>query len=231
LTLKGKQVLEQADVVLYDNLVDSSVLSFVSDRAELVDVGKRSGNHVVPQDEINSLLVKYALDGKRVVRLKGGDPFLFGRGGEEMQALQDYGIVVEVVPGVTSAIATPASAGIPLTHRMYASSVTVVTGHEHPEKSKPSVDWKAIAAIKGTLIVLMGVSRLSENTEALMKAGKDPLTPCALIERGTLPDMKVVVAPLKSIAEVAVEKDIKPPAVLVVGDVVKLRGDLGAPEV
>ncbi|MEI2763545.1 uroporphyrinogen-III C-methyltransferase [Methanothrix soehngenii] len=171
LTIKGRKRLMEADVVLFDRLLDSRMLDGV--KGELIDVGKNAGRHKLKQEEINQLLVEKAKEGKIVVRLKGGDPYLFGRGGEEAIACRDWGIPFEVVPGVTSAIAAPELAGIPVTHRKVASALTIVTGHEEPGKDSP-LDWRAMAGLDGTLVVLMGVSRLEENTNRLIEAGKSP---------------------------------------------------------
>ncbi|WP_273467128.1 uroporphyrinogen-III C-methyltransferase, partial [Methanothrix sp.] len=174
LTIKGRKRLMEADVVLFDRLLDSRMLDGV--KGELIDVGKNAGRHKLKQEEINQLLIEKAKEGKIVVRLKGGDPYLFGRGGEEAIACRDWGIPFEVVPGVTSAIAAPELAGIPVTHRKVASALTIVTGHEEPGKDSP-LDWRAMAGLDGTLVVLMGVSRLEENTNRLIEAGKSPQTP------------------------------------------------------
>jgi len=219
MTVKARRLLEQADVILYDRLLDPDVLKGL--KAELIDVGKNAGRHKLPQDGINQLLIERAERGAMVVRLKGGDPYLFGRGGEEALALQERGIAFEVVPGVTSAIAAPALAGIPVTHRGVASSLTIVTGHEEPGKEAP-LDWKAIAAQGGTLVVLMGVSRLAANVAALIEAGKPPSTPAAIVERGGWPDQRLISGSLADIVERSKEAKVQSPAVLVVGEVVAL---------
>jgi len=226
LTIKGKKRLMEADVVLFDRLLDPRMLEGLN--AELIDVGKNAGRHKLKQEEINQLLVEKAQEGKIVVRLKGGDPYLFGRGGEEAIACREQGIPFEVVPGVTSAIAAPEMAGIPVTHRKVASALTIVTGHEEPGKDTP-LDWNAIAKLNGTLVVLMGVSRLEENTRALMDAGMSPLTPAAMVEKGGWPDQRLVSATLGDIAERAREENVQSPAILVVGNVVRLAEVL-APE-
>lgn len=223
LTLKARRLIDEADVVLYDQLVGEDIIATLPKRAELISVGKYAGCHTVPQEKINELLVEHAKSGKRVVRLKGGDPYVFGRGGEEAIELARHGIEVEVVPGITSAIAVPASAGIPVTHRECASLVSFVTGHEDPTKDEPSVDWAQLAALGGTLVVLMGVSRLAQNVEALLKGGRSPSTPCAIIERGTRRDMRVITSTLDRIVERAADANVRPPAILVVGEVVGLR--------
>lgn len=224
ITIKGLRLLREADVVLHDRLLNDELLRDL--KAEIIDVGKAPGRHKLSQEEINELLIKKAREGKVVVRLKGGDPYLFGRGGEEALALREAGIPFEVVPGVTSAIAAPALAGIPVTHRGISTALTVVTGHEEPGKEK-ELDWHALARVGGTLVVLMGVGRIRENTSLLIDGGLSPQTPAALIERGSWPDQRCVRGALGDIAERASSSGVKPPAVLVVGDVVKLEKHLG----
>lgn len=220
LTLKAKRLLSEADVVLYDRLLSPKMLEGL-ERAELIDVGKSSGAHKMTQEEINRLLIEKAEEGGVVVRLKGGDPYVFGRGGEEALALLERGIPVEVVPGVTSAIAAPELAGIPVTHRGITSAFTIVTGHEEPGKDCP-LDWSAVARLGGTLVVLMGVSRLEQNVSALIQGGRSPDTPAAIVEKGGWPEQRLVKGTLGSISEVAREAKIEPPAILVVGDVIRL---------
>ena len=224
MTLKARRLLEQADVVLFDRLLDPRMMEGI--RAERIDVGKNAGRHKLSQEEINQLLIEKAESGAMVVRLKGGDPYLFGRGGEEGLALQEKGIFFEVVPGVTSSIAAPALAGIPVTHRGVASSLTIVTGHEEPGKEAP-LDWKAISGLGGTLVVLMGVSRLKQNAAALMAAGKPADTPAAMVEKGGWKGQRLITATLGTIAEKAEVSRIESPAILVVGDVVRLSDKLG----
>jgi uroporphyrinogen III methyltransferase/synthase len=224
MTLKAKRLLGVADVVLFDRLLDPRMLEGV--KAELIDVGKNAGRHKLNQDGINRLLIEKAEAGNIVVRLKGGDPYLFGRGGEEALALQEKSIPFEVVPGVTSSIAAPELAGIPVTHRGVASSLVIVTGHEEPGKETP-LDWKAIAALGGTLVVLMGVSRLEQNVAALIEAGKSPQTPAAMVEKGGWPQQRMISATLADIAQKAKESMIESPAILVVGEVVLLAQKLG----
>src|SRR5512141_530961 len=220
MTIKSRRLLMEADVVLYDRLLDPEMLQGIS--AELIDVGKNAGRHKLTQVGINQLLIKKAEEGNVVVRLKGGDPYLFGRGGEEAIACREKGIPFEVVPGVTSAIAAPELAGIPVTHRKVASSLTIVTGHEEPGKDTP-LDWKAIAKLGGTLVVLMGVSRLEQNVNALIEAGKSRQTPAAMVEKGGWPEQRTVTGTLAGIAEKARKMKIESPAILVVGDVVRLE--------
>jgi len=221
LTVKAKRLLEEADVVLHDKLPGPEILeSIPAEKRE--DVGKRAGGERTPQSEINARLVELAEDGNDVVRLKGGDPFVFGRGGEEMQHLAEHGVDVEVVPGITSAVAAPAAADIPVTHRDHASSVSFVTGHEDPEKEESAVDWQALADTGGTIVVLMGVGKLPEYTRALREAGMGPETPVALIEKGTRPGQQVATGTLDTIVDARDEAGIEPPAVTVVGGVAGL---------
>jgi len=218
LTVKARRLLDEADVVLHDKLPGPDIIDLI-DPERREDVGKRAGGERTPQSAINERLVELAHEGKSVVRLKGGDPFVFGRGGEEAAYLADHGVPFEVVPGVTSAIAGPAVAGIPATHREHASTVSVVTGHEDPTKEESAVDWEALAATGGTIVVLMGVGKLPDYTAALREAGKDPETPVALVERATWPDQRVATGTLDTIVDVRDEVGIEPPAVTVVGEV------------
>lgn len=222
LTVKAKRLLETADVVLHDKLPGPEIIELLpEDRRE--DVGKRAGGERTPQSEINERLVELAREGKSVVRLKGGDSFVFGRGGEEAEYLADHDVSFEVVPAITSAIAAPAVAGIPVTHRDHASSVSFVTGHEDPTKEESAVDWDALAATGGTIVVLMGVGRLPDYTQALLEAGLAPETPVALIERGTWPGQQVATGTLETIVDVRDEAGIEPPAVTVIGEVAATR--------
>ncbi len=226
ITLKAVQCLAEADVVVYDNLANRTFLKYAPDTAEFIYVGKKGGHHTLAQNEINRLIVEKALSGKKVVRLKGGDPFIFGRGGEEAEELVEAGVEFEVVPGITSAIAVPAYAGIPLTHRNFTSTVAFVTGHEDPTKEKSSIAWEKIATGVGTLVFLMGVGNLEKIADALIAHGRDPSTPVAVIRRGTEPRQKTVTGSLKDIASKARSAGIKPPAIIVVGHVVGLRDKL-----
>ncbi|WP_207586572.1 uroporphyrinogen-III C-methyltransferase [Halomontanus rarus] len=222
LTVKAARLLEDADIVLHDKLPGPEIIDRLpDDRSE--DVGKRAGGERTSQAEINERLVELARAGKTVVRLKGGDPFVFGRGGEEAEYLAARGIPFEVVPGITSAVAAPGVAGIPVTHRDHTSSVSFVTGHEDPTKAESAVDWEALAATGGTIVVLMGVGRLPDYTAALREAGMDAGTPVALIERGTRPGQRVATGTLETIVEVRDEAGISPPAVTVIGDVAGSR--------
>jgi uroporphyrin-III C-methyltransferase len=226
LTIKAKRLIESAQVILYDQLPGKAILDMLPESAEKIDVGKYAGNHKLSQWQINELLVKRAKEGKIVVRLKGGDPYLFGRGGEEAQTLAAEGIHVEIVPGITSAIAVPAYAGIPITHRDYASMVTFITGHEDPEKEETALDWELLAKFEGTLVILMGVGMLERNVKKLMKYGKSVDTPVAVIERGTRPDQRVTIGTLADIVALCKQRKVKAPAITVIGDVVKLHHEL-----
>jgi uroporphyrin-III C-methyltransferase len=219
LTRKAERVIKDAEVVLYDKLVDERIIALVPKKVELVDVGKDPSHHKVPQQKINDMLIKYAKTGRIVVRLKGGDPYVFGRGGEEAEALVAHGIDVEVVPGISSAVAVPAYVGIPVTHRNYASTFTIVTGHEAAGNALP---WDVLAKLDGTLVILMGVGTLAENVAKLIAFGKPAQTPAAIIAQGTTRRQKVVVGFLDDIAFKAAAADVVAPAVVVVGDVVKL---------
>ncbi len=221
LTVKAARLLEDCDIVLHDKLPGPKILDQLPDDAE--DVGKRAGGERTSQQDINERLVELATAGKDVVRLKGGDSFVFGRGGEEAEYLAAHGVPFEVVPGVTSAIAAPAVAGIPVTHRDHASSVSFVTGHEDPTKPESTVDWQGLADTGGTIVVLMGVGRLPDYTAALLKAGMAPQTPAALVERGTWPGQQVATGTLETIVDVRDEAEISPPAVTVIGDVAGIR--------
>ena len=226
LTLKAKECLSRADVIIYDNLANRIFLKYADSDAELIYVGKKGGNHTMLQKDINSLIVDKARTGHFVVRLKGGDPFIFGRGGEEALELIEAGIDFEVVPGITSAIAVPAYAGIPLTHRNYTSTVAFVTGHEDPQKEKSDIAWDKLATGAGTLVFLMGVANLPRIVERLMEHGRAPDTPVAVIRSGTVPEQKTIKGTLKDIARLSRESGITPPAIIVVGDVIHLREKL-----
>ncbi|WP_148413811.1 uroporphyrinogen-III C-methyltransferase [Haloferax sp. KTX1] len=222
LTMKAARLIDEADVVLHDKLPGPEILGMIpAEKRE--DVGKRAGGEWTPQEYTNNRLVELAREGNDVVRLKGGDPFVFGRGGEEMEHLADNGIPFEVVPGITSAVAGAGAAGIPVTHRDHVSSVSFVTGHEDPTKDESAVDWDALAATGGTLVVLMGVGKLPLYTAELREAGMDGDTPVALIERATWPDMRVATGTLDTIVDVRDEADIEPPAITVIGEVAATR--------
>lgn len=223
LTLKGLRLLRDADVVVYDRLIDRRLLGHCKTDAELVDVGKVPGRSGRNQKGISDLLVEKAREGKRVVRLKGGDPFVFGRGGEEAEALREAGVAFEISPGVTSAIAAPAYAGIPLTHRDHASTFTVITGSFAPGRDDIRPDWEAVARMPGTLVILMGWRRLEEIASALMAAGKPGDTPVAVVSWGTTADQRSVSGRLDSITESARDAGLGTPAAIVVGEVTRLR--------
>jgi uroporphyrinogen III methyltransferase / synthase len=225
ITLRGVQCIREADVIVYDHLVGTEILRHAGEKARLIYAGKQGGDHTLPQGEINRLLVQEAKNGAVVARLKGGDPFIFGRGGEEAEVLRAEGIPFEVVPGVSSAVAVPAYAGIPLTHRNHTVSVAFVTGHEDPTKGKSDLDWPALAGI-GTLVFLMGVKNLPLIAENLIRHGKSAATPAALIRWGTTPDQETLVGTLGDIAQKAEEKGFAPPSIFVLGGVVSLRDTL-----
>lgn len=227
LTVRALKVLQSADVILYDALIGEDIKRLFPPGAAVIDVGKRADNHTVPQGELNQMLVDLAREYKTVVRLKGGDPYVFGRGGEEAEALAKAGIAVEIVPGISSAIAAPASAGIPVTFRGYASSVTIMTGHEDPAKGATALDFKTLAALQGTLVILMGIKRLEDNVQALLANGKSPGTPVAIVESGTTDGERVTVGTLGTIVALAKERGVEAPAVIVIGEVVRLREALG----
>ena len=222
-TIKGVRCMEEADAVVYDRLAPEALLKHAKPEAESIYVGKRPGNPTMSQGEINDLLVELGRAGKTVVRLKGGDPYIFGRGGEEALALIEAGLPFEVVPGVTSGVAAPAYAGIPVTHRNVSTSVVFVTGHEDPTKGRSDVDWARIAKGADTLVLYMGVGRLKEISTELVAAGRSPETPVACVRWGTVPEQRTVTGTLEDIAERVAEADLKPPAITVVGDVVALR--------
>ena len=226
ITVKGRACLQQADVVIYDHLASAKLLRHTKPGAETIYVGKEHGSHTLPQDEMNKLLVEKARAGHMVVRLKGGHPFIFGRGGEEAEALAEAKIPFEIVPGITSAVAAPTYAGIPLTHRRYTASVGIVTGHEDPTKPHSTLDWSKLATGVGTLVILMGVKHLAKITETLITAGRDPKTPVALVRWGTTPQQTTVVGILETIAAQAEAARVTPPVAIVVGEVVKLRETL-----
>lgn len=221
-TLKGFAVLQQADTIVYDNLVGSGVLAMIPTGTEMIDVGKKAGNHPVPQNEINEILLEKAVEGKKVVRLKGGDPFLFGRGGEELELLTREGIAFEIVPGITSAIAVPAYSGIPVTHRDYTSSVHIITGHTKKD-NRDATDYPALVRLNGTLVFLMGVSAMERICKGLLDAGMDPAMPAAVLERGTTSKQRRIVATLETLTEEARKAEIGTPAVIVVGKVCSLE--------
>ncbi|MGB3297913.1 MAG: uroporphyrinogen-III C-methyltransferase [Phormidesmis sp.] len=226
LTVKAKTLIECADVVVFDALVSEPILSLINPQAERIHAGKRRGRHSMSQADITQLLHQKAYEQAVVVRLKGGDPFVFGRGGEEMGDLIAAGISVEVVPGITAGIAAPAYAGIPVTHRGYSSSVTFVTGHESAGKYRPQVNWGAIAQASETIVIYMGVHNLPHITQSLIGAGLAVETPIALIRWGTRPEQEELIGTLSNIVEKVAASGFQAPAVAVVGKVVDLQSQL-----
>ncbi len=227
LTIKGKTLLELADVVVYDALVSPEILAMISPYAEKINAGKRRGRHSLLQEDTNKLLIAKAQDNAIVVRLKGGDPFVFGRGGEEMEDLVKAGIPVEIVPGITSGIAAPAYAGIPVTHRNYSSSVTFVTGHESVGKYRPNVNWKAIALGSETIVIYMGVHNLDNIVSELLASGLSPETQIALIRWGTRPEQEELYGNLSNIGQKLIAHNFQAPAIAIIGKVVNFREQLG----
>ena len=229
LTLKALLAIQQADVVVFDRLVSPPVMALIPDEALRIDVGKSMLDHTLGQDEINQLLVDLARSGHRVVRLKGGDPFVFGRGGEEMAHCQRHGVPCHVVPGITAAMGCAAASGIPLTHRDLAQSVRFVTGHG--AQGEPDVDWAALASARQTLVFYMGITHSDHISQRLVAHGLPASTPVAVIERGTQPEQRVLTATLDSLAQTIAREKVKTPALLIVGEVVKMyRGDIGQRE-
>jgi uroporphyrinogen III methyltransferase/synthase len=226
LTIRGRDCLEAADVVVYDRLANPALLAFAPPSAHRIFAGKRQGDHVMPQSAINAVLIHHAQRGGQVVRLKGGDPFVFGRGGEEAEALSAAGIPFEVVPGVSAAVAVPAYAGIPLTHRKLSSSFAVVTGHDDPEKRRAPVDWARLATAVDTLVVLMGQGRIGSIARELITHGRAPETPVALISAGTTAAQTVVECRLVDAADIA--RPLPAPLLIVIGEVVRLRERLSS---
>ena len=227
ITVKAKILLEHADVVIYDALVSPAILGTLSPHAEKIDAGKRRGRHSKLQSETTALLIEKARYNAIVVRLKGGDPFVFGRGGEEMEDLLEAGVSVEVVPGVTSGIAAPAYAGIPLTHRTYSSSVTFVTGHEAAGKYRPQVNWSAIARGSETIVIYMGVHNLAHIVAELGVAGLSINTPIALIRWGTRPEQEELIGTLGTIIKQVQDRQFSAPAIAIIGQTVNLHSVLG----
>ena len=222
LTVKAVEVIRVAEVLIYDRLgVSDEVLAMAPVEAERVFVGKRTGLHEVPQDQITSLIVKKAKEGKSVVRLKGGDPFIFGRGGEEVEALVAEGITFEVIPGISSSVAAPMYAGIPLTHRDYAASVAIITGHRAGDADKP-VDWVKIANAVDTMVILMGVESLEGIVDKMLKGGISPDKSVAMVESGTLPQQRTIIATLGTIIDKSKKNNFKPPSIILIGEVAEL---------
>lgn len=226
ITVKGRECIQTADIIIYDYLASSTLLKYAPPNAEMIYVGKKGGDHTLSQDGINALIVEKSKAGLTVCRLKGGDPFIFGRGGEEAEVLVAKGIPFEVVPGVTSAVAAAAYAGIPLTHRKLTATLAFVTGHEDPHKEESSIDWESLARGIGTLVFFMGVKNLPDITQKLIANGKSPDTPVALIRWGTTPNQQTVTGNLDNISERVKKAGLKAPAIIVVGEVVQLRKTL-----
>ena len=226
LSVKAMQCLQKADVVVYDKLANPEILQYVKKNTERIYVGKASNQHTMRQEDINQLLVDLAKAGKVVARLKGGDPFVFGRGGEEALLLKENGLLFEIVPGITSAIAVPAYAGIPVTHRNVAVSFAVITGHEDPEKNRSDINWEKLATAVDTLVFLMGVENLAHITQKLIENGRDPQTPAAVIRWGTKPEQRVLETTVEKASADVLQANLKPPAIFIVGNVVKLRKEL-----
>lgn len=220
ITVKGLKLVQSADLILYDRLIPRELLDEVRPDAQLIFVGKRAGHHPKPQDEINRILLEQVALGKQVVRLKGGDPFVFGRGGEEAIALAAAGLAFEIVPGISSSIAAPAYAGIPLTQKGVATGFALVTGHETPDKPNSTTDWAAMAHVP-TLVVLMGLTKLPDVVAALLENGKDPNTPTALLGRATTNEQKVIIGTLSTVSALAKKEKILTPAITIVGEVVQ----------
>jgi uroporphyrinogen III methyltransferase/synthase len=226
LTARALELIEAADVIVYDRLIPATALDGARADAELVYAGKEGGGRSVSQDDITALLLEHGAAGREVVRLKGGDPFVFGRGGEEAELLRDAGVAFEVVPGITAGVAASAYAGIPVTHRDVASAVAFVTGHEDPTKTESALDWPALARFPGTLVFYMGVRQLATIAERLIDGGRAPSEPAAVVQRGTLPDQQVVTGTLETIAAVAAAAEVRAPAISLFGPVAALRDNL-----
>ena len=226
ITVKGRDLLAAADVVVYDRLAHPALLDIAPPEAERIFIGKAHGRHVLEQEELNHLLVFLASQGKRVVRLKGGDPFVYGRGGEEAEALAGAGIPFEVVPGITSAVAAPAYAGIPVTDRRHASSVAFVTGHLDPAAPDNPVDWRGLARSVDTIVIFMGLRMAGAIASVLIDAGRSPETPVAVIEWGTYEKQRTLVSSLDRLTDDLVVADLGSPSIIVVGEVVRLRSKL-----
>jgi len=226
ISVKGRRLLEEADVVIYDRLVAQGVLAYIKPDSEKIFVGKMNSFHTIPQDDINRLLVEKAREGNKVVRLKGGDPYIFGRGAEEAAFLSERGIEFEVVPGITAASGVAAYSGIPLTFREYASAVTFITGHRRETEDPADINWAALAGDDHTLVFYMGVKNLDIIATKLIAHGRDPDTPAAVVRSGTTPEQKTVSGALSEISRLAESASITPPALLIVGEVINMRDSL-----
>ena len=226
ITVKGLECIQKSDTIIYDRLVNIRLLAFAPAGAEIIYVGKSPERHTLGQSEINQLLVDKAISGKTVTRLKGGDPFVFGRGGEEAEVLSEAGVAFEIVPGVTSAIAAAAYAGIPVTHRDFTSTLAIITGNEDPLKEDSSIDWAKISTGAGTLVFLMGMANLPHITKQLVDNGRSPETPAAVVRWGTRPQQRTLVGTLADISRKAASEGFSNPAIIIVGEVVSLREKL-----
>ncbi|MEW6455150.1 MAG: uroporphyrinogen-III C-methyltransferase [Acidobacteriota bacterium] len=226
ISVKGLRFLKKADVVIYDNLINKKLLKEVKENAELIYVGKSSGEHTLPQESINKLMEEKSKEKEIVVRLKGGDPFVFGRGGEEALYLAEKGIPFEVVPGITAAVAVPAYAGIPVSHRVFNTTIGLITGHEDSSKKGSRLNWEKISSAYETLIFYMGMKNIEKIVQNLLRYGKSPETPVAIIRLGTLPSQKTIMGNLKNIVKLAKKNNFEPPAIIVIGEIVKLREKL-----
>ena len=227
ITLRAVDLIKSADVVLYDRLVSKKIISMIPKKTEKLYVGREVGDDYKHQDSTNDLMVKYAKSNKNVVRLKGGDPFIFGRGGEEAEYLRKYKVKFEIVPGITSGIGSAIYSGIPLTHREYSSSVVFVTGHEDPQKAKDQVKWKQLAKSVETIVIMMGLSRIGTISKSLIAGGLSKNTPVAVIQNGTTENHKLVVGTLSDIEKKIKQHKITPPSIIIVGNVVKLHKTIG----
>jgi len=227
ITLRAVELLQKADVVLYDRLVSKKIISMIPKSAEKIYVGREVGDDTTHQNDTNELMVKFAKSKKNVVRLKGGDPIIFGRGGEEAEYLKENNVKYEIVPGITSGIGSATYAGIPLTHRKYASSVVFVTGHEDPKKKNESVKWKRLAKSVDTIVIMMGLSRIDVICKHLVSGGLDKQTPVAVIQNGTTPQQKMIIGTVSNIAKLVKINKIKPPTNIIVGKVVDLSSVIG----
>ncbi len=222
ITLRAVELIQSADVVLYDRLVSKKILSMISKKAEKIYVGRNVGDDYLHQNSTNDLMVQYAKSKRKIVRLKGGDPIIFGRGGEEAEYLKKNKIKFEIIPGITSGIGSASYAGIPLTHRKFASSVVFVTGHEDPQKKNESVKWKKLATSVDTIVIMMGLSRIGIICNYLQKGGMDKKTPVAVIENGTTAKQKTIIGNVSNISALVKQKKIKPPSIIIIGKVVDL---------
>lgn len=227
ITVKGLQALREADVVLYDALSNPELLKECKEGAELIDAGKRAADHHLKQWQTNDKLVEYAQQGKIVARLKGGDPFLFGRGAEEAEKLRKAGVEVHVIPGVSSSISVPELCGIPVTHRDHASLVTFITGHEKSDRESDRVNWSSLVAGHGTLVILMGLENAANISKGLMDGGMSPDMPAAILSKGSTPDQRVYVTTVSQLAETIKTENVATPGIMIIGTVVQLREVLG----